>query len=253
MKLKKTQFWKTLELIKRNKKKSFYIFCFDALFLIVLLLLNVLVLQRMPEPYELYGKDPGIMLLFVLSYFAFLLLFYSLTKYFVLLVIKSVEGKARFSAKNYFRFVLLNLIISIIFFIILAILSMILTWTVKQENLGVVGAVWFIMLGLFSYLFFNISHVLFVLGNKVWESIGKSFAIIFKRGRIYFPVLLNIMIILLVYFIFTLLFTLIVKNIYYNRIAAIIIQFLYNVISILLFYVLLFFNRMQLFEAVKKL
>lgn len=252
MKLKKTGFWKAFELIKKNRKKSFYMLCFDALFLVVLLLLNKLVLQRMPEPYALYGGNPATILFFTLSYFAFLLFFYSFTKYMILLMIKSTNEKVSFTMKDYLRFALLNLMMGALIFFALVILSLILNFTVKQESVPVAGALVFLVLAFFFYLFFNIAHTLFILGSKILETIRKSFTIIFKKARVYSPVLLNIIIMLIIYFIFTLLLSLIMKKFYFNKTAIVLLQLFYNAVSVLLFYAVLFFNRIQLFEALKR-
>ncbi|MBW2992148.1 hypothetical protein KY345_02930 [Candidatus Woesearchaeota archaeon] len=252
MKLKKTSFFEAKELIVKNKKRSFYILCLDILFFGILLLVRSFLLRRMPEPYQIYGMDTMILLSFTLSYFAFLLLFYSLIKYMLLLVIKSMDRKASFTIKDYFRFILLNLIITGVVFLVLGVFGLIMNLIVKPESLSVVSTVLVVVIGLFSYFYLNVVHILFMLNNWIWKSVKRGFAVIFKKGDIYFPVMLNIVIVIIIYLIIYFPISLVFMRIQQTQTTVLVFRVMLNTIAVIFLYALLFFNRIQLFVKLKE-
>ena len=251
MKLKNTSIRSSWELIKRNRKKSFYILCVDVVFLAVLLLLTKLLTKRMPQPYELYGKSPILVIMFMISYFAFLILFYSLAKYLVLLLIKSMEEKANFAIKDYFRFVLINIIVFAIALSLLSVLSVLVTMSVKPENLAAVSIGIFSFIGLFTYLLVNIAQTSYISESRILGSAGKSLSTIFRRGKTYLPILINIIVAAAVYFIMGYLLNLSFTKIRPAEIIVLICILIYNIITGILIYLLIFLNRIQFFVKLK--
>lgn len=243
--MNKTSFWRTKELISKNLKKSFYVFCLDMVFFIVLLLLNSLVLQRMPQPNQLYWQNPALIFIFAAAYLMFLLFFYSLIKYIVLLIIRSTYEEAEYISKNYFRFVFLNLILIGIAFLISVVISSILHLAVRQESIRLASIVVLAFLSLFFYLLFNIAQISFVIERRIWCSIKRSFAAIFK-GNLYFPIIVNVIFFLLVYFIIGMFVVFLFKDNLFG-----VYRLTYTIIIAVLLYVLLFFNRMQLFVKIR--
>lgn len=252
MNLKKTSFWKAKEQIGKNKKKSLYIFCFDALFFVVLFFLSRITTQLMPRSYESYNQNLVVILLFVLSYFIFLILFYSLTKYFVLLIIKSIKGKARFILKEYYRFALLNVVSGLILFVVFGVLSLIVNSTVRSESISSVSIVFLVLVGLIYYFYINIVHVLFILNNKIWKSVKEGWGIVFKKGKIYFPIILNILIASVLYLVIYFILFLISSKIQQTQTAFFIFRTIFTILAGILFYKLLFLNRIQLFMKISK-
>jgi len=245
MKFKKTSFWKAKELIWKSKKKSFYILCLDALFLSVMFLLSRII---SPDPYQIYSIEPSIILVFIALYFAFLLFFYSLTKYIVLLVIKSMHEKAEFTLKNYFRFALLNIIIAAIMLVIFFAFSLIAGLAVKQENLALISTILLVAISIIFYFYANIAHLLFIIDNKIGKTIKQAFEILFKRGKVYSPINLNMLVFAVVYTLLGVALALIAgaENLFSHR-------QIFTAAAGVLFYLVIFFNRVNLFCKIKNI
>jgi hypothetical protein len=80
-----------------------------------------------------------------------------------------------------------------------------------------------------------------MLNGKIWQSVAGAFAIMFKRGKTYAPVIINILIAAAIYFIISLplVFTALQRSLAARQ--------AYMVLAFLFLYILLFFNRIILF------
>lgn len=238
-----TSFWKAKELIRKNKKKALYILCADALFFTILFCLRKFLLKNKLTSADLYNADFFVLALFSLSYIISLILFYSLMKYIVLLILKSTEKKAEFRTKDFLRFTLLNTIIAGIYFIAVVFLSVVLVMSVKEENLPMISNIIFSIAVFVTYFYANTAQMLFILDKqmRIWEPVKESFRILFKKCRIYVPLIYNLIIALLLYLIIWL------PIVFLGISAAKPVMVVYTIIAGILLYVAVFFNRIQLF------
>jgi hypothetical protein len=240
-KIRETSFWKAKELIRKNKKKASYIFCADALFFIVLFCLREFLVGKRLTPADLYNLNISLLIIFSLSYVIFLILFYSLLKYIVLLIIKSMEKKAGFRIKDFLRFTLLNAIIAGIYFTAVVLLSVVLAISVKEESLPIASNIIFFTAVFVTYFYANTAQMLFILENKLRKPVKESFRILFKNCNVYAPLIANILIIALLYLAISL------PLVFARASAADPLRMIYTSIAAILLYVLVFFNRLQLF------
>ena len=239
MKFKKTSFWKTKELISKNRKKSAYILSLDVLFFLLIFFLSKMI---SPDPYAIYNLQISAIIIFIIIYSAFLLFFYSLTKYVILLIIKSMHEKAEFKLKNYFRFAALNTAIAAIILIGVTIFSLLINLTVKQENLALVSAIFLCAITIISYLYANIAHMSFVINNRIGKAIKDAFRVLFKQAAQYLPLLLNLLVFAVAYTLISFAITPIIgaKNIF-------VYKNIFMSIAAVLLYTVLFLNRFYLF------
>jgi hypothetical protein len=240
-KVKGTSFWKAKELICENWKKALCILCADVLFFAVLFCLREFLLRRNLTSAEVYSISPVAAVLFSASYIIFLLLLYSLLKYIVLIIIKSMEKKAGFDIKSYFRFVLLNVIILLKYFILIVVLSVIVAVAVKEESLPTASDIIVIIAVSAVYLYANIAQTLFIMHGKIIKPLRLSFGIIFKDGRIYAPLIFNFLAAAVLYLIICLPLLFIGADISAG------LRLAYLILAAILIYAAVFLNRIQLF------
>jgi hypothetical protein len=239
-KLKGTSFWKAKELIHENWKKAICILCADALFFVIYFCLMEFLLKRNLTPAEINGISLTAALIFSASFVVFLLLFYSLLKYIVLLIMRSVWKKADFGIKVYLRFTLLNFIILLKCLILIFILSVIAALAVKEESLPVASDIIFFVAVFFIYFYANIAQMLFIMHGKVLKPLGQSYGIIFKEGGIYAPLILNFIAVVVVYIIIALPLLFVGADIA-------VLRSVYMILAAVLVYAAVFLNRFQLF------
>jgi hypothetical protein len=240
--IKKTSFWQAKELIESNKKKFFYVFLIDLLFFLVLAGIRFFLIKRELTVYDIYDMGQSALLLFSISYVLFLLLFYSLLKYLVTVIIKSAEHKSEFSMKGFLKFVWLNILLGVVLAFVFNILSAFIVFAVKEESIPAVYNCFLVLIALLSYLYVNISHILFAFRGRILFSIIKPTGIIFKEARVYFPLLLNIAAAIIFYLILA-------SPLLFLRAESVsALKITYITIFSVLFYILLFFNRVQLFS-----
>jgi hypothetical protein len=238
-KLKGTSFWKAKELIHENWKKALCILCADALFFIVLICLRNFLLGRNLTSAEIYGISPAAAILFSASYVIFLLLLYSLLKYIILIIIKSMEKKAGFDISGYLRFVLLNAVILLKYFILIMVLSTIVALAVKEENLAIASDIIFFIAVFFIYFYANIAQMLFIMHGKIIKPLKESYTIIFKDGGIYAPLILNFTAVFVLYLIVSL-------PLLFAGADSTVLRTVYMILAAVLVYAAVFFNRLQL-------
>ena len=251
MKLKKTSLHKAFENISKNRKKAFYILVVDIVFIMTMLLLRSFMLSIAPSQSQLYSMSILLLMLFSISYIAFLILFYSVLKYLILTIIKSTREKAAFTLKPYLKFSALNIITLISLFIIFLIPSALITYTLKPETIQAVSAPYMILIMLFSYLVINISQTIYMQSSKILEPIKKTYSIIFKNGKAYYPILLNIAAASAAYVILGLLITLIFRQVQPTQTTIAAYKITYYALLAIILYPLVFFNRFQIYEKMK--
>jgi len=162
--IKKGAFFKTSNILKNSKSLIFYILLVDIAFLIVFLFSSM--------AYGSFSKNllnyQNLSLLFFsfIVYNLILILIYSLSKFFVLYLIKSSFSGKKLNFNRFCKFYLLNIIIFLILFILLLILSVIAQSMVEKIS-PFASLIVMILYALFSYVFVNISQILFNEGKKI--------------------------------------------------------------------------------------
>ena len=233
--------WKAKELINSNKKKFFYVFVADIVFFLVILFIRFFLLNRGLTPNDINNMGQPASIIFSFSYILFMLLFYSLMKYLVIIIIKSAEQRSEFRIKGMIKFVLLNALLAVIIAFALSIIMVFIGFAVKEDSIQAVHYVFFVLAALFSYLYINISHVLFAFSGRVMLSVIKPLKIIFTEGKLYIPVVINILFALLLYMIF------VFPAMFAGAELLLMLKVIYYVLFAILFYVAIFLNRVQLF------
>ena len=183
--IKELLFAKSLRLAKSSLNKTGLMILFDTLFLVSVFALNKLTQyfsQNLVIPTTF--TSAVIFIIFSLIYYLIVLFVYSFFKYSILDFIKSLFSKSEFSFKRLGQFYSLNIIIAGIFFAIMVAANFVLA-SIKQTYAPFVFILMAIPYLLFLYVIINTSHSLFYEGASIKDSIKKSFAITFKKMRIY--------------------------------------------------------------------
>src|SRR3989344_8597364 len=134
-KLKTSYFRQTFYLLKNNKDNAFLIFIFDIWFVAALLLSGKLAefagKNIFRQPLDLYTTTP--LMVFILVYYALIILVYSFFKYIVLHYLEKMFKDIKLNFKRFGSFFILNLIITVALFIAFIALNGILLLNAKSQ------------------------------------------------------------------------------------------------------------------------
>lgn len=255
-------FTRTLKALGSKKKLFFFILLFDLLLLISISLLNNIIKMFIPEDYSIlaswFSSVSGVLifaLFYTIGYFALILIVYSFIKYCILDLVKSVFSRHSFNISRLWGFYRLNIMIIGIPFVIVIMFAMIVSILIQREYAALLLA--FIMLPVlfFYYPFFNLCQSMFYKQNK--NPIRNSLRITFKGIQKYISIYLTSIMLLAAYYIISLIFTLVFKyalfrteelyHAYYPGFLAV-----YQVITIIVLYLLMSFNRIEFYQVDEK-
>ncbi len=252
-------FTKTLKTITKKKKLCLFIFMFDALMLISLSLVNSVIKMISPNDPQafasMFSSASGVILFvlfYTIAYFAIILLVYSLIKYCILDLIKSMFRKHRFSLSRFWRFYWLNIRIIGLPFAAVIMLTMVSAIAIQRQYAAPFIAIMMLPVLFFYYPFFNICQSYFYKGKA--SPVKSSFRITFTGIRKYRCIYLSSIMALAAYYLITLIITVILKftlfrtqemyDAYYPGFFAV-----YQVITIVAIYLLMSFNRIMFYQV----
>lgn len=246
-------FKRVFSAIKEKPKCFFLMIVFDVLFVIALLLfiklLNVAVPQSPAQIKSLFFGSSTLIFVFVVIYYLLLLLIYSFFKYCMLHYIESFEKKTKFIIKFLKQFFLLNLF-NLVLFLVCAMIINFLIVAVK-DTYQTSFAFWTITIFLFLfYIFFNLSHSIFIEEKNTINVIRLTFRTMFGRIKSYAGFLIHTIGMIIIFFILLLIVWLIFSiGLQMQLVYAV----LFNVLSAILLYAIILTNRIYFFLAIKKL
>lgn len=258
-----SSFSKVFSIIKKNPKKYIYTILIDFIFLALIVFLGRSLNSLIPtNPQQLMGflKAKSNILIFSLLYaslyYLLIIFIYSITKLSILKIIKSLHEKSKLNLKGLKKFYLLNILIFIIFFSTVLIVVGILSLTLKEDFLKYIILILSIPYLFFVYSIINIAHTLYIKGAKK-GIIKKSISIVFNKLNKYGMFIVWDIILLFIYLLFYNIVHLIFKftiftnqqilNAYGNTYMK-----LFNILSIILFYLMIAFNRIYFYKKIDK-
>ena len=258
-----SSFLKVINIIRKNLNVYFYTIVLDFIFLALIVLVGKYSGSLIPSnPQQLMDlfKSSTNLLLFVFGYpilfYLFVLFVYSITKLSILNLVKSLYEKNRFTLKRLCKFYLLNILLFVIFFFGGLILLGILALIFKKEFLTYVVLVLLIPFLFLLYSIINISNTLFI---KSWEkgAIKKSFSIGFSNINKYGMFVIWDFAVILAYLLFYNIIHLIFRLFIFSN-EEILTNYggiylkVFNIISLVVIYLVIAFNRIYFYERIDK-
>jgi len=232
MKIKRSLFFRSLILLKEKPKNLLFIFLFDILFFVLLLLLGNLLLSRLPTTeigIQNFVSEVGLWPIFLLLiiYYLIALLLHSSIK---LLIINQIS-EIKVNLSNIIKFYLKNLIFYIIslLFILLTTLIIynVIDFIFKQEIVQILLLIFFVFIFSITYTFVSISQFLSAKKPKIHNVLKKSLDITFHKF-LFPPTILSILVILAYLF----------RNFPFVQIPSIILAFFLILVNRAYFYLL---------------
>ena len=240
-------FLKSILLIQKNKKTLFYIFLFDVLFLASLYGIQTLFRYVPPLGNFWFG------ILLSIAYFFILVFVYSFFKYIVLeYVVLFAKDKRKGKLKEFF---ILNLLIFAPLLFVMLLINIILVFSLKTNYLPLISSIISMVIAFFLYPFINFSHSLFAQGKKWKKSLVNSLNFTFKRIKSYLPVYgFGVVVFLLLYAVFNLIWLVLRFTVPEYSLGSVFNIFtnVYSVISMILLYKIILFNRFYFYLITKK-
>ncbi|MBL7056380.1 hypothetical protein ISS07_05690 [Candidatus Woesearchaeota archaeon] len=187
--IKKEVFSGTLTAVKENKKQFFYVFLLDVFFVLSLYVLGI-ILSGVAS--KTLTKNPTIIIFLILLYYALIILVHSFFKYWILDLVKSAYTKTKINLNKVGGFYLLNLSLFGILFVI-SLVAGLFTAGLREAVSPFISLFVFAFFLLFSYLYWNISQVLFFEGKTTKESLTISFSSL-KNFKSYYGIFLVILV-----------------------------------------------------------
>ena len=242
-KLKESLLNKTFQLIKENPSKFLYTLLFDSLFILLITVINNLSYMVIPQDPAAIQALPQSQLISVFVFFPLYLLLsliiYSTFKYFILNKIVPLFKKKEAGMNHLSRFYLLNFLIFLAYLVIFIIITTIYSSTIKPEYMRLVYILTVLPFTIISYLFLNIAHTIFITKPEINSTLIKSYNITFKKFKQFIPVILvSISVYLSSVLIFFISISLSLQQIYVQ------------IISLILFYLMIAFNRIYIFKII---
>lgn len=237
-------FVKTVLLIKEKPQLFVYTLLFDFIFFGSVFLLNNLSEKIVPIDEKalaaLSSSQLTLVMLYLLFGFLLILLVYSICKYLVLQNIVGFFSKHAFNLKQLLKFCWLNTIYLIISLAVFLILNSFYIFSINKDNLPIVMLLTMIPAAALLYLAVNISHSLFITNGKVFLCLKNGATLTFHKFLSYFPVLL-----------FLIVFYIPSTFVYYYVSTS--EQIYLQAIPFILFYLMIAFNRMYIYNITKEL
>jgi len=264
----KFNFLKILNLIKLNHKITLYILIFDVLMYAAFVAVQSLWGIFSPGTVEVSAIPPGYLIfLIVLSllYLLVMVAIYSFFKLYILGFVRSYFKLSRIALKRFWGFFLLSLF-NLVFLVVLFIVSSFIISFIANLISFVIGSgvaiavliiLLFMIIILFSYSFVHISHSLFALGNKVGKVIPAAFRFVFRKLGKYAPFFVFNIIIIAAYLLIVFIIGSVLKVTVFTNPLAIsrfnpTYEGAFNILSLVVFYLLNLFNRIYFFDVVRK-
>ena len=244
--IKKTNFAKTFNLLKKNLDNAFLIFIIDVWF-VVAILLYISLVKYISVALQYYPT--AILIMFTAVYYIFMLLIYSFFKYCVLHYLKSMFEKTKFSFNRLLGFFLLNAIMVVCLLAVFIGLNAFLL-NIKAQYRTVAVILVMALFGLFSYAIVNTAHTLFSNISGIGKVLAKSLKITFLGIKAYLGIYLSSAIILAAYFLLYYAFEASVRKTGIAYSSAYLNVFI-AVTSIIL-YAVVFFNRVYFYLIIKR-
>jgi len=258
-----SSFFRVLNIINKNRNTYLYTLVLDFIFLALIVIIGKYIGSLIPQdPQQLvdFFKSQANLLIFVIVYpiiyYIFVIFLYSITKLSILNLIKPLYEKQRFTLKGLGRFYLLNLLLFIIFLIAALVIMGILALILQKDFLKYVVLILAIPFFLLLYSIANISHTLFI-NNHRKKIIRQSFSIAFNKIKRYGSFIawdiLLILIYLIIYNIIHLIFrfTIFLNQQILTSYGPLYLK-IFNIISIIVLYLIIAFNRIYFYETIKK-
>ena len=256
-------FLRVFDIIKKNSNICLYTIILDFIFLALIMSVGKYFGSIIPsDPQQLMDilKSSTNLLLFVFLYptiyYLFVIFVYSIAKLSIFNLIKSLYEKNRFTLKGLGKFYLLNIMLFVILFFSGLVLWAILALIFKSDFLNYIILILLIPFLFFCYSIVNISHTLFIKngGKKI---IRKGFNIAFNKIKRYGMFIIWDLAIILIYLIFYNLIHLIFRlSIFSNE--QILASYgdiylkIFNIISLIVLYLIIAFNRIYFYERIEK-
>ncbi|MFH2027642.1 MAG: hypothetical protein ABIJ08_00750 [Nanoarchaeota archaeon] len=242
-------------MIKKKPKNIFFILFFDIIFIIIFLVLGKTITNFLPttqEEIQIWitnsGINPGLIIIAVLVYNLILLFTYSLFKLSILSKVANYD-KAELKPNRVVTFFFLNLSIFLTSIILFIIISGIFYSIFTTEFFKIFAIIFVIAYAILFYLFINMNHSFFIKEDSIKRVLGKSISMLFKGIKKYYGVLLWVLILSIAYTLFSYILGNIAKAINMSQSTYTII---YIVISSILFYSIIFVNRVYFYLIMKK-
>jgi len=228
MKIKDSLFFKSLILLKKKPKNLLFIFLFDILFFISLMITNFLFFNKIQDEAAFIAlvDKIGIILslLWVLLYFLILLLIHTIIKLFIINQISKVDKQILGFYKKNLVFFIISIMASFIFMIII---FNVLNFIFKEEVVKVLLIIIAIFLFSINYTFISISQFLATKKLTILQIIKKALNLTFNKFLFPPTVLATLAIISYLF-----------RNIYQIQITALILTFLLILTNRAYFYLL---------------
>lgn len=254
-----SSFFRVFNIIKKNSHTYFYTITLDFIFLALIIIIGKYLGSLIPQdPQQLMTifKSQANLLIFVFGYptiyYLFVIFLYSITKLSILNLIKQLYEKQKFNLKGLGKFYLLNLLLFIIFLLISLVITGILALILQKDFLKYVVLILGIPFLFFVYSMMNIAHTLF-MGNYGKRIIKKSFYIAFSSIKKYGLFIMWDIILILTYLVFYNIihlifrFTLFLNQQLLTSYGPLYLK-IFNIMSIVVIYLIIAFNRMYFFE-----
>ena len=252
-KITKGGFFNTLKLINKDKKSLFYVVLMDVIFLIALFILAQIfniISQGALARQQIYQ-----LLFLAVFYYLAALFIYSLFKYIILNFVKSVFENNKITFNRLGKFYLLNIIVFLILFLIFFILSL-LAASVVEGIAPFVSIIILLLYTVIAYAFVNISHVLFIEGKNLIQSLQMAAKSLIKFNKYYGVYLVILASFVIVFLVFTL-FGNALRGTFFQDYNSI-LQYgdIYTIVFIhtigIIFYIAILFNRFYFYNIVRE-
>jgi len=258
-----SSFLRVFNIIKKNKNTYLYTIMIDFIFIALTVFLGKYFSTLVPtDPTKLmeFFKTSTNLLLFVIiypiAYYLFIIFLYSIAKLSILKLIKQLYDKTNLNLKGLGKFYLLNILIFLIFSLTALIIFGILAWLLQRSFLKYIVIALLIPFLFFLYSTVNISHTLFISGQRnrlIRKSLNTAFNKIPQYGMFIVWSTILILIYLIFYnfihllFRFTLFTNEQILTAYYAPYMKI-----FSIISLIFLYLVIAFNRIYFYERIDK-
>ena len=191
-KLKESLFWKAVLSIREHPFRYVLTVVLDFVFLGIIVLVGNFLTGIVPsDPQALlamFGGKASLVLFslaYPLAYYLFLVLVYSVIKWFVLEQIAVINGKGKSSMSQFGRFYLLNVWLFIIIVGVALLFFVALRVVFEDKFFRPAFSIVSVPLLFFSYALINLSHTPYLLGKRqkvITHAIRRAFLEIFRYG-----------------------------------------------------------------------
>ena len=196
--------------MRKDRRQTLYLVLANAVFLGLMMLLSNYYSKVLPSAnsvgFAVTPETARQTLIDILSYFALLIIAYTVFKYMALRIADIILGNKPQKPNRLPEFLGLNIALAIIITIALILITFIVGMAFKKESLFAVRYVVWAITGLLVFLFYYVSHSAFKTGKDVLGSIASVFRSVSSRTRDYLtPTVFAVVGGILVYIVFSLL------------------------------------------------